>query len=170
MTGDAGRQVTQQFRRESYRPNTKEVYTMLMTVAHPSWVDDIRVASDNSVLLPDAGIRGVISRGKEYLFLPFEIELPSQDETGISKCSISIDNVDRIIVAAVRGAVTPPMVTLEVILTSAPDTVEISYTDFRLDRVGWDAFVVTGEISLEYFDAEPFPWARVTPADFPGIF
>lgn len=170
MTGDVGRDVSPRFRREAYKATTKEVYALLMTIEHPSWTQPLRIASDNAVLLPSAGVRGVLSRGNEFLFLPFNISLPAQDETGISKCSISVDNVDRQIVGAARSALTPPSITLEVILSAEPDTVEISYTDFRLDRVGWDAFIVTGEISIEYFDLEPFPWARFTPGDWPGIF
>lgn len=170
MTTEAGRTVSNTFRQESYKQSTKACFILLMTLSHADWVEDVRVASDPFELLPSAGVRGIVSNGLEYLFLPFSLNLPTQDDTGISKCEISIDNVDRRIIESVREATSKVSVAMQVILSSDPDNIEISYSDFKLERVSYDAFIVSGEISVEYFDLEPFPKSRYVPSDFPGIF
>lgn len=153
-----------------YAQSTSEVFIMLVTIDHPSFTTPVRVASDPYELLPEAGVRGVISRGMEFLYLPFSVELPSQDDTGVAKARISVDNISREIVAAVRRANSALSITIEIVLASDPDTLEVAIEDFRLDRVTYDAFTVSGDISIEYFDLEPFPSRRFTPSDFPGIF
>lgn len=153
-----------------YAQQTREAFIMLVSINHSSFTQPIRVSSDPTEILPIAGERGTVSRGEEYVFAPFSIMLPQQDDTGIARSSVSIDNVDRRIVAAVREANGPLDVTIEIVLASSPDTVEVSAPNFRMDRVSYDALTVSGDISVEYFELEPFPARRFTPADFPGLF
>lgn len=153
-----------------FAQQTDEAFIVLVTITHPSFVQDIRVASDPYELLPIANVRGVVSRGEEYLYMPFTISLPVQDATNIARAAISVDNIDRQIVAAVRGADSALNITIEVVLASDVDTVEVSIEDFKLERVTYDAFTVSGDISVEYYDLEPFPSKRFTPSDFPGLF
>ena len=164
------RPVSNAFKAAIYAQQTSEVFIVLATISHPSFEDDIRAASDPFELLPDAGVRGVVSRGLEYVYMPFVINLPAQDDTGIARASLSIDNIDRRIVAAVRSASSALNVSFEIVLASDVDTPELSVQDFRLERVTYDAFTVSGDISMEYFDLEPFPARRFTPSDFPGLF
>lgn len=164
------RQVSDAFRSAAYTQQTGEVFIILITISSPDFADDIRIASDPKELLPIAGVRGVVSRGDEYIYLPFSINLPQQDASGVARASLSIDNINREIVQAVRQATSALSITIEVVLASDVDTVEISVQDFRLERVTYDAFTVSGDISVEYYDLEPFPSKRFTPSDFPGIF
>lgn len=153
-----------------YAQQTSEAWVLLLTITHPSFIEPIRVASDLSDFLPESGVRGVLSRGMEFIFLPFTVDLPAQDDTGVARASIQIDNIDRQIVAAVRRADSAISIKTEIILASDPDNVEIEIDDFRLEEVTYDAFTVSGEISVEYFDLEPFPARRFTPSDYPGLF
>ncbi len=164
------RPVSNAFRSAVYAQQTSEVFIMLLTISHPDFEDDIRVANDPYELLPLAGVRGVVSRGQEYLYLPFNINLPQQDDTGVARASLSVDNVDRRMVDAVRRASSALNVTIEIVLASQVDVPEVSVQDFKLDRVTYDAFSVSGDISVEYFELEPFPARRFTPSDFPGLF
>lgn len=166
----AGRPLSNAAKAAMYAQTTDEVFIILVTINHESFTQPIRVANDPLELLPEAGVRGVLSRGMEFIFLPFSIELPSQDDTNSAKARISCDNISREIVAAVRTANSALSITIEIVLASDPDTLEVSIEDFRLDRVTYDAFTVSGDISVEYFDLEPFPGRRFTPSDFPGIF
>ena len=164
------RSVSTAFKQAVNAQQTSEVFITLVTISHPDFTDDIRVASDPFELLPDAGVRGVVSRGEEYIYLPFNITLPAQDDTGVARAMISIDNVSREAIQKVRQATTSPSITIEIVMSSDVDTVEVSVNDFRLERVPYDAFVLSGEISVEYYDLEPYPTRRFTPSDFPGIF
>ena len=164
------RQVSTAFKRAVNGQETSEAFILLVTISHSAFTDDMRIASDPFELLPNAGVNGVISRGLEYIYLPFSINLPQQDDTGIARAQLQIDNVDRRIINAVRSANSPLSITLEVVLSSDVDTPEISIEDFRLERVEYDSLVVSGDISVEYFELEPFPAGRFTPSDFPGMF
>lgn len=153
-----------------YAQQTSEVFIILITIEHPNFTDPIRVASDSFEVLPDAGVRGVLSRGMEFVYVPFTLELPQEDDTGVSRATLSIDNISREIVAYVRQASSSLNVTIEIVLSSNVDLVEITAPDFKLDNVSYDAFTVTGDLTMEYFELEPFPARRFTPSDFPGLF
>lgn len=153
-----------------FAQQTSEVFIILVTIAHETFDNPIRVCSDPFEVLPDAGVRGIVSRGDEYVFLPFSIELPVQDDSGVARASISVDNITREIVQYVREATSALSITIEVVLASDPDTPEITVADFKLERVTYDALTVSGEISVEYYELEPFPARRFTPSDFPGLF
>ena len=174
MRGVAGnpamRNLSAPAREASNAQQTNEAFVVLVTINHSTFDAPVRVCSDPHELLPDAGVRGIISRGNEYIFMPFEVELPQQDDSGVARAKITMDNISREIVAAVRQATSALSITLEVVLASSPDTLEVSVADFRLERVTYDALTISGEISVEYFDLEPYPSRRFTPADFPGIF
>jgi hypothetical protein len=153
-----------------YAQSTKEAFILLITISHESFTEDLRVSSDPMELLVNAGVNGVMSRGQEYPYCPFMINLPAQDDTGVAKASISIDNVSREIVAALRRATSALSITIEIVLSSDPDIVEVSVQDFKLDRATYDALTISGDISVQYFDLEPFPQGRFTPSYFRGIF
>lgn len=166
----AGRDLSNAAKAAIYTQTTDEAFVLLVTVNHSSFTQPVRVSSDPHEVLPIAGVRGIVSNGDEYLYLPFVIELPAQDDTGVAKARISIDNISREIVAAVRGADSALSIDIHIVLASDPDTIEAAITDFKLERVTYDAFTVSGDISVEYFDLEPFPARRFTPSDFPGLF
>lgn len=167
---DSGRPVSNAFKRGAFSQNTDECYVLLVTATHSSWDDDIRLCTDPAQLLPLAGVRGTISRGNEYLFLPMQIGLPAEDDSGVSKCVVTIDNIDRTIISEIRKVGKGITLKLEIILASNPDHVEISFPNFKFTSVKYDAMTIQGEISLQYFDLEPFPSARFNKAYFPGLF
>lgn len=153
-----------------FSQQTDEAFIRLLTIDGEDIPQPIRVASDPMELLPVAGVRGVISRSNEYIYLPMEIILPQQDDTGVSRARISIDNIDRRIVEGARNTTKSMSVTIEIVLSSDPDTVEVSIPDFKFERVRYNAMTISGEISLDFFDTEPLPKGRFTPSKWPGIF
>lgn len=157
-------------RRAMYAQESSEVWITLITISHPNFVEDIRVCDDATELLPVAGIRGIVSRGDEFMYVPFSLTLPSSDDTGVATAVLSIDNIDRRVIKAVREADSALAVKIEIILASDPESVEIEIDDFRLAIVPYDAFTVSGELTQEYYELEPFPHQRVTPSNFAGVF
>lgn len=166
----SGRNLSLTTRQAIYGSQTKQAFIVLLTISHPNWTDDVRISSDPTQLLPVASVRGTLSNGDEYLFGNFNITLPSQDGTQVTRATISVDNVSREIVRQLRQADSKVNVSLQVVLSSNPDLVEVTVSDFKLERVNYDAFVVSGDISIEYFDLEPFPYQRFTPSKFPAMF
>lgn len=156
-----------------FAQETEKVFIVLMTISHPTWSEDMLFSSDpTQELVVAADSRGTISRGDEYIFAPFSVTFPVQDETGQSNATISVDNIGREIVARLRAAqqTAAARVKLEVVLNTTPDIVEMVLPNFRLTNVQYDAFKISGSINLQYFDLEPFPAKQFTPSDFPGLF
>jgi len=164
------RTVSNAFKAAAFAQQTDEVWIVLLTLSHPDFTDDIRIASDPFEDLPTAGVKGVVSRGTEYIYMPFSLSLPNMDDTGVSRATISVDNIGRQVTAAIRSASSDVTIGIEVVLASDVDTVEISIPDFKLRSVSFDAYTVEGELSMEYFDLEPFPAGRFTPSGYIGLF
>jgi hypothetical protein len=165
------RNVSNALKAASFAQQTDAAFITLLTITNANLVTPIRVCDDPNQVLPLAGVRGVVSRGEEFIFLPFLISLPAEDDTGIGKATLTIDNVSREIVLAVRNAASSKIyVKIEVVLSSDLNAPEVSMDNFILERTRYDAFTVTGDLSVEYYDLEPFPARRFTPSDFPGVF
>lgn len=139
---------------------TGEVWLVLLTINHASMAQPIRVVNNTE---------DITSRGALFQAFPFEIILPSDDPDSPPKAIIRFDNVERTAIATIRSITSPPSVTLEVILASQPDTVEISYPNFALRNVRYDATVIEGELTFEGLYTEPITY-QMTPSRFPGLF
>lgn len=140
---------------------TGEVFAVLLTLAHDSLAQPLRVTSDSV---------NTVSRGDVFVAYPFDLSLPEDSEALTATAHLSIDNVDRMIVAALRGLQDSPAVTVEIVRAAAPDTVEAVFPDFRLSEIQYDAARVTGILTIEDFTAEPYPAGVFAPAGFPGLF
>ncbi len=136
-----------------------EVWLVLLTLSNPG-ITTIRVVNNTE---------NIVSRGNTFIAFPFDIELPGEDATSPAKAVLRIDNVDKQIVEAVRSISTPPAVTLEVVLASQPDTVEIAFAGMTLRAVEYDADSVRGELIFESIFTEPVSY-NITPNRFPGLF
>lgn len=164
------RQLSNAAIQAAYSQETSEVFVSLLTITNPSFTEPIRLSSDNAVLLPNSNVRGTISNGIEYIYCPFTITLPQDDDTGIARATIRVDNIDRRITEAVRRATSAISVDIRIVLASSPDVIEAIVQDFRLEQVSYDALEVSGELSLDYYDLEPYSKLRFTPSGFPGLF
>lgn len=164
------RNVSSAFKAAAFSESTHEVFVMLLTITHPSFTDDIRVCNDPTVLLPTAGVRGIVSNGDEFIFVPFEVSLPAQNDSGVAEAQIKVDNVGEELMGPIRSAGSSIGVTIQVVLASSPDTIEMHCDNFELQSVDYDALTVSGKLTMEYYDLEPFPSGRFTPSTAPGCF
>ena len=153
-----------------FAQSTNKDFIVLATISHPNFTDDIRVADTSYELLPIAGERGVVSEGLEYVYVPFGFTMPQQDETGISRSKVIIDNTEGRVIKTLRTGDNRLSVTLNIVLNSNVDHKEVSMNDFRLERVTYNRNAISGFLSVEYFDLEPCPAGRFNEADFPGMF
>lgn len=160
------------FKQAAYASQTDEVFAVLVTLSSDELTEDIRIASDPLEKFTDLGneIYGITSNSLRYIFLPFQIWLPRDDKTGRVSAKLSIDNVNRQIVASARSVTKPITVQMQCLLTSDPDTIEIEFNDFQLSNVKYDVMSVEGDLTLNYWGLEPFPSYRFTPSNFPGLF
>lgn len=157
------------FKQAVFAPETGEAFILLLAISHAQLSVPIRVAHNG---------QDVTSRGNVYAAYPFQIDLPAQDPERPPRVRLLIDNVGTVdlggsqvnIVRKLREISSPPTVTLEVVLASAPDTVEAGPFAMTLTAAPYDALAIEGELAFEDVLHEPFPGDQFTPANFPGLF
>lgn len=155
------RNITTTTRQAIYGAETGEAFVILLTLSHENLAAPIRISSD--------GV-DTESRGEVFVAYPFDLTLPDDEESRSSRARLVIDNVDRQIIAALRGLSSAPVLTMEIVRGAAPDVVEAVFSDFRLINVTYDSQVIEADMGIEDFTAEPYPAASFSPSLFPGMF
>lgn len=120
---------------------TGEQFCTCITIRHDDLEEPLRYVADHVALVRDAGT---------FIPLPFEIALPADQEDQIPTAQLVIDNIGRQLTATLRSIAIPPTVTLEVVLRSSPNIVEVGPIDFRLNVAEYDAIAVTGTLGFEF--------------------
>ena len=118
----------------------------------------------------DEVVYGVTSRSNNFIFIPMQISLPSEEDNTAPKCSLVISDVTRYITPLIRELQGPPRVLVELVLTSSPSTVEAFFADFYISNISYNADSVSAELTMIDYQIEPFPCFTFTPSYFPGIF
>ena len=118
----------------------------------------------------DEVVYGVTSNGNDFVFLPMEISLPTEEEAQAPRCSIIMRDVTKYVIPLVRTIVGPPKVKMELVLSKTPNIVEASFTGFYISNFSYNADSVTADLSMIDYEREPFPMHAFTPAYFPGMF
>lgn len=155
------RSLTSQAKTALFAAQTDEVFIILLTISHDELFQPIRVCS-NAV--------DTVSRGNIFTAFPFDLVLPDDQENKSPRARLTIDNVDRQIVQAIRRISGAPDVLMEIIRAADPDVVEAAFPDFKLTNVTYDSQVVEGDLTIEDFTAEPYPAGSFSPAVFPALF
>lgn len=140
---------------------TSEAILVLLTINHDDLSEPIRITSD---AVP------TISNGNTFVVYPYKVTLPDDPENGFSSGRLEIDNVHRDIVVAIRQISTSPTVTIQIVLGSDPDTVEVEIDGFQMDNIKHDVFTVRSDLVMDNYMHEPFPGNRFVPSFFPGLF
>lgn len=158
-----------------FSPETDEDLITLLTISNFDNSNTIiRIADGYTQRLVESDeevVYGVRSRSNDYIFLPVTITLPSEEESGVPRCSLSITDVTRYLIPIIRSTILrPPSLKLELVLASSPDDVEISFSQFYINSITYNADSVQCDISMISYQNEPFPCFSFTPNYFPGLF
>ena len=147
--------------KQAFATTSDQAWLVLCTIRHDPTATLLRVVN-NTV--------DIVSRGNTFTAYPFKLMLPTETGEGIGSARIEIDNVDLSLVNMLRGAVEAPLVTIEVILSSYPDTVELSVPNLRLRQVTWDANSIQGTLLNEDLLSAGWPGYIYDPIEWPGLF
>jgi len=155
------RTLTVAAKQSIFAQNTDIVWLLLLTIDHAELADPIRVVNN---------IENVFSRGNTYTAFPFEITLPGDDEDRPPGVNLSIGNVDRSVIIALRGLSSSPTVVLELVTTNDVNAVEIGPLEFTFDTITYDAITVSGDLTYEPILTQNYPAHSFVPNLFPGLF
>lgn len=156
------RTVSESAVRAMFAQQTDEVFLCRLEISHPDWVQPFRFINDR-VNHTDAGL-------DEWIGFPFTLRLPDDRDDEMPLAQISIDNVDRQIVAAVRGITTPATMKLWVVLASDIDDVIAGPYTFSFNSASWNAMTVSGSLEIEPILNMRWPQHDFTAITTPGLF
>lgn len=142
-------------------PETAEVFLVLLEIDESSLVEPFRFVNNNE---------NVTSRSNLYAASHFDLELPSEKPDSIDTARITVDNVDRMIVNAIRAAAGRPTARIEVVLASDPDTVEAGPFDFEFQSAEYDQLTVSGILAYDDVVEVRGPLHLRTPWWYPDLF
>ena len=152
------------FRQSTFTQETGEAFLSICSISHPSILNGpLRVVND---------LQDITSVSNVYTAFPFQVILPSDGVDERPRVKLSLDNIDRSIVIAIRSIPPgdPPMVQIDIVLASQPDVIDISFPGLTLRNVEYDQFVIEGDLVLDEDDREPIPWQTFSPQLAPGLF
>jgi subtilisin family serine protease len=108
---------------------------------------------------------------QEFVFIPMQINLPPEQETGVGTLSISINYVTPQAIALIRKYLTEPVrVTIELVLGSSPEYTEALFDNFWITSATYSAQSISLQLDMVSFSREPFPSFTFSPTYFPGLF
>lgn len=137
---------------------TDEAVIVLVTIGSGSTAQ--RLSSD--------GV-DTVSRGSTYVAYPFDVVLPKDGDEGAATATLSVDNVDRVLVEFARTVAAGTRVLIEIVVAASKDTVEASW-DFEWGGCSYDAASISATLRYEPVLDEPYPGDAMDPTGFPGLF
>lgn len=166
------RTISADLRKALFDENTGEVIVLLLQIVHPDLPEgDIFLSSDNAVLLDfEEQLRGTISRGRSYSFMPMEVGLPEEGEDAAPTIRVTLYDVAQEVTPLLKASIFPAYVSAEIVLASAPDDPEVTLAVFELSSASVEAGNVVLDLTVDTMASEPFPADTFTPARFGGLW
>jgi hypothetical protein len=154
-----------------FSQQTEEAAVALLTITHPSTSEVWRLSNDPSVRQStDPLVYGTHSRGQFFLFIPFSLVLPESSDESPPSARIVLSNVERELIPLLRSFHEPSTLTIEIVLSNNPDTVEVRLTDLQVLTCQYDSQQVVLSLGAPLLAVEPYPWGSFSPSAFPGLF
>ena len=153
-----------------FQQETDHEFSILLQLDHDLLTEGpIRVARSRGSIWSTACSSS--TEQQEFLPFPFNVDMPPEYEEELPRSILSICNVDRRIVQAVREADSPVDATMHIVsATSTEWTVEAGPWSFILREVEYNAMQVSGDLRFEDWLNEPSPADTFAPSRVPGIF
>lgn len=156
-----------------FAQETSETLVCLLTITGEGITNPIRLADNYTGRLSETDddvIYGLTSNGENYIFMPFNITLPTEEQSATPRCQLIINDVTRYLIPTIRTITSPPNVQIDLVLKSSLNQVEITFGGFILSNITYNANTITCDLTVESLAIEPFPSHTFTPSSFPGMF
>ena len=144
-----------------YAQESSDPFLTLLTLTHASFAAPIRLVSNNV---------DVISRGETYIAFPMKVRLPVDDGESAREVQIVFDNVSLLLTEEIRSVTTEIGVTMELILASMPNQVQISIDELKISTISYNKSQVIARLVLDNFLTTEVTSERYNPQNYPGLF
>lgn len=154
------RAVSSTTREQIQSPNMTKVALVLLTIDHPSLGSPIRVVNNNESITNSEGT---------FIATAFDFSPPTQEEGKNNSATLTIDNVDRVIVQTIRSLDSAPTVTAKIVMADTPDVTEVGPWEFELRNVNYDLQKVSGSLTYQTYMRDLVSTIRYTSDLFPAL-
>jgi hypothetical protein len=114
---------------------------------------------------------GVTRGGEQFIYLPLQLQLPAETDTGTETCNITINYVTSEAITIIKQELTKPAkVKLELVLSSSPTITEATFEGFYITDASYNQDQIKLSLSMISYSREPFPNFNFVPSYFPGLF
>lgn len=145
-----------------YTESSDDPFLTLFTLNHTDWVGPIYLVNNTEA---------VISNGNTFEPFPVKVTLPHDDGETARKVSIEFDNVSLELIDELRSVTDSSIeVTIEMILASDPDTIEIEIGELKVKTVSYNAQTVKAELYMDDFLNTELSSEKYTPSKYSGLF
>lgn len=143
-----------------YTQESSDPFLILVTLSHADF-STVRLVNNSE---------NVVSRGNTFMSFPMRIVLPVDDGESDREVSIEFDNVSRELIEEIRSVTTQIDVTLEMILASTPDVVQMSIEELKIGNLSYNQNTISAKLYLDNFLSSAMTSEKYTAQTFPGIF
>jgi hypothetical protein len=159
------------FRKALFSQESGEVPIFLLTITHPSLTNPIYLSTDPTTRYQDVPpAYRTVSRTINFLYAGIDVTIPDEQDKTPPASKLTIQNVTRDLIPLARSVSTPPLVKIEAVLASAPDSVEMTFGALQMSNLTYDANQLVFDLTMDALVTEPFPAGIFSPAYFGGLF
>lgn len=152
-------QLTNDLKRQLFGQESADPFLTLVTLSHESFI--ARLVNNS---------KDIVSNGFIFTAFPMKIRLPLDDGESARDFSLEFDNVSLELIQNLRSVTGSIGVTIQLILASTPDTIQMEHTDLFIKTISYNAKTISARIVMDNFLAVEMTSERYTPSLYPGMF
>ncbi len=152
-------QLSNELKAQLFAQESDDPFLTLVTLQNPFFVT--RLVNNSS---------DIISRANAFTAFPMKIRLPVDDGSSQRDFTIDFDNVSLELITNLRSVTSPIGVTIEMVLASIPDVVQMSFDELFVINISYTATRISARIGMDGFLAVEMTSERYAPTNFPGLF
>lgn len=152
-------ELSNEVKAQMFAQESDDPFLTLVTLSNPFFI--ARLVNNSS---------DISSRGFTYTAFPMKIRMPVDDGDDVRDFSIEFDNTSLDLITSLRSVTGDIGVTVELILASMPNVVQMSYDNMLVKTISYNAQRVSARIVLDSFLAVQMTGESYTPTNFPGLF
>lgn len=153
--------ITNELKAQLFGQVSSDPFLALFTFTHPNFSSDIRLVNN---------AEDIISNGNTFTAFPIQVVLPPDDQEAAREVQIQMDNIDLSIITELRQVTSPVEASVQMILASDPDTVQLSLEELKLKNINYNEKNITASLMMDDFLGVGLTSERYNPDNFPGIF